>query len=149
MYEGQSSGTKTDAARLASSYRFWVPEHVRFADLDLIGHVNNKAYTTYAESARVVFLQDRRLWVPGELRTNVIARLEIDYLSELHFPAELRIGVRVLKIGRSSFTLGLGIFAGETCSATAVTVLVRVDASTRKAVELTAEERARLEPYLA
>jgi acyl-CoA thioester hydrolase len=35
-----------------ASYRFWVTEHIRFADLDLLGHVNNVAFTVYAESCR-------------------------------------------------------------------------------------------------
>ena len=35
------------------SYSFWATEHVRFADLDMLGHVNNKAYATYFEPARV------------------------------------------------------------------------------------------------
>ncbi len=137
------------AATDRAAYRFWVDERVRFADLDLLGHVNNKAFTTYAESGRAAFLRDTAMGVPGDRRQSIIARLEIDYLRELHYPAELRIGVRVIALGRSSFTLGLGIFTGAVCVATAVTVLVRIDAQTRAAVALDAEERARLQPYLA
>ncbi len=133
----------------AASYRCWVDEHVRFADLDLLGHVNNKAFLTYAESGRVGFLTESQMWEPGAPRQNVVARLEIDYRQELHFPADIRIGVRVLSIGRSSFVLGLGVFAAKGCIATIQTVMVRIDAQTRAAVTLTDEERARLQPYLA
>lgn len=129
-------------------YRYWVPEVVRFADLDLIGHVNNKAYATYAESGRAAFLRHAGLWQINATRHSVIVRLEIDYRRELHYPAELRVGVRVLGIGRRSFTLGLGIFHGETCAATVVTVFARTDAQTRKSVELDAGERASLSRYL-
>lgn len=137
------------AARDAAAYRFWTGEHVRFADLDLLGHVNNKAFMTYAESGRVAFLSETGLWQRDAQRQNVIARIELDYLRELHYPAELRIGINVLQIGRSSFTLGLGMFAHEACVAVAVTVLVRIDTATRGAVALDDAEKARLLPYLA
>ncbi|MGB1562882.1 MAG: acyl-CoA thioesterase [Sinimarinibacterium flocculans] len=146
MSEGASA--PTTAATDAGAYRYWVPEIVRFADLDLIGHVNNKAYATYAESGRAAFLRHTGLWRPDATRHSVIVRLEIDYRRELHYPADLRIGVRVLNIGKRSFTLGLGIFHGDICVATVVTVFARMDAQTRKAVELDAQERAALSPYL-
>lgn len=129
------------------AYRFWVEEHVRFADLDMLGHVNNKAFLTYAESGRVGFLSETRMWVPGAARQNVVGRVEIDYRQELHFPAPVRIGVRVLEIGRSSFRLGLGIFGPKGCVATVVTVMVRIDTQSRAPVMLDDEERARLQPY--
>lgn len=131
------------------AYRYWVPEIVRFADLDLIGHVNNKAYATYAESGRAAFLRHIGLWRPDATRHSVIVRLEIDYRRELHYPAELRIGVRTLRIGRRSFTLGLGIFNGDICVATVVTVFARIDGTTRAAVALDETEHASLQAYLA
>lgn len=137
------------AAADERGYRFWADERVRFADLDLLGHVNNKAYFTFAESARVVFLSQTGLWKPGDLRQNVIRRAGLDYLRELHFPADVKVGLRVLSMGRTSFTLGLGMFSGGHCVATAETVLVRIDTASRKPVELNEEERASLQPYLA
>ena len=146
MSEGASApvADATDPA----AYRYWVPEIVRFADLDLIGHVNNKAYATYAESGRAAFLRHTGLWRMDAVRHSVIVRLEIDYRRELHYPAELRIGVRTLHIGRRSFTLGLGIFHGETCAATVVTVFARIDGHSRRAVELDDAERAVLAEHL-
>jgi len=40
----------------------------------------------------------------------VVAHLEIDYRGELHYPGEVRIGLRVLRVGSSSFTMGQGCF---------------------------------------
>lgn len=132
-----------------AAYSFWIDEHVRFADLDVLGHVNNKAFFTFAESGRVVFLKTTGLWKPGAQRQGVIVRAEMDYHRELHFPASLRIGMRVLKVGRTSFTLGLGMFNGEHCVATNVTVVVRIDTQTREPVALNEEELAGIQPYLA
>src|SRR3546814_7594293 len=46
-------------------------------------------------------------------RQTVIARFEIDYRREVAYPADLRVGVRVLAIGNSSFQIGVGIFRSE------------------------------------
>lgn len=143
MAEIDRSATQQD------SYRYWVDERVRFADLDLIGHVNNKAYCTYAESCRAAFLRHTGLWDMNSVRQGVVIRLEINYLQELNYPADIRIGLRVLSIGGSSFTVGLGMFSGETCHATALTVIVRIDAKTRQKVALNDEERTALAPFLA
>ncbi len=140
----------TAPATEAASYRYWTDERVRFADLDLLGHVNNKSFTVYAESGRAAFLQKVGLWIEDSRRQTVLARLEIDYRRELHYPNNLRLGVRVLAVGRTSFTLGLGIFDQTgACVATVITVLVRIDGSSRAAVELNDSERAQLQPYLA
>lgn len=128
-------------------YRYWADERVRFYDLDLMGHVNNVAYTIYAESGRAAFLRHIGFWTETGSRQNVIARLEIDYRQELKYPNELRVGLNVQRIGGSSFTLGIGIFAGEVCVATARATLVRFDGETRKALALTESERATLAAY--
>lgn len=141
--------THIPAATDEVAYRFWAEEHVRFADLDMLGHVNNKSFNVFAESGRVAFLDQTRMWQVDSPRQNVIVRVELDYHRELHFPAVVRIGVRVLKIGTTSFTLGLGMFSGGHCVASAVTVLVRIDNRTRAPLPLDDQERALLLPYLA
>lgn len=131
-----------------ASYKFWVTEHIRFADLDLLGHVNNIAFTIYAESCRAAFMHETKFWVPNHPRQNVIVRIELDYRRELFYPGEVRIGLRVLRIGNKSFTLGQGLFDGDACVATAQAVIARIDARTRKSTPLNDEERANLQPYL-
>jgi acyl-CoA thioester hydrolase len=131
-----------------ASYKFWVTEHIRFADLDLLGHVNNVAFTVYAESCRAEFMRQTGFWIPGAPRQNVIVRIELDYRRELLYPGEVKVGLRVLRIGNSSFTLAQGLFSGEHCVATAQAVIARMDATTRKSTPLNNEERASLQPYL-
>lgn len=136
------------AATDAAAYKFWITEHIRFADLDVLGHVNNIAFTVYAESVRAAFLREVGMWMPQGERLNVLARIELDYRRELHYPGTVRVGLRVLKVGRSSYTVGIGLFDGEYCAATAQAVLVRIDRASRKAIELNDAERAALQPYL-
>jgi acyl-CoA thioester hydrolase len=137
------------AADLASAYRYWTREQVRFADLDMIGHVNNTVYATYVESGRAAFMQEIGLWTPGVGVQSVVARLEIDYRRELLYRAQLEIGVRVLAIGRSSFRLGCGIFSDGICHATGLSVVVRWNSQTRTSMPLDEPALAKLRPHLS
>ena len=129
------------------SYRFWADEHVRFADLDMLGHVNNKAYATYFETARVSFMSHCGL--SDGIKVGVaMVRLEIDYRKEIRFPATLKLGVRLRKLGNSSLTLACAIFNGEVCASTSQSIAVRFDGETRGSKPFTPEERQALEAYL-
>ncbi len=142
------SGQVDATAAQAASYRYWIKEHVRFADLDMQGHVNNVAFTVYAESGRAAFLRELGLWVPQAERYSVIVKLEVNYRRELMYPCDIRVGVGVTQIGRSSFTLGVGLFDGEHCAATIDTVHVRMTQATRSPVALDEDERAQLQRWL-
>ena len=112
------------------SYSFWATEHVRFADLDMLGHVNNKAYATYFETARVNYMT------------------ACDYRKEIRYPATLKLGVRLCKLGNSSLTLACAIFDGDVCASTSQSIAVRFDGETRKSKPFTPTERQTLESYL-
>jgi acyl-CoA thioester hydrolase len=118
------------------TYPLRTTDTIRFGDTDRQGHVNNAAFATYCESGRVAFLYDPSgsLAPPG--CSFVIARLTIDFRREANWPGTVEIGTRILTIGRSSFTLAQGLFQGGTCFATAESVLVLMDHSTRKSTPL-------------
>ncbi len=129
------------------SYRFWAAEQVRFADLDMLGHVNNKAYATYYETARVAYMSSKGL-SDGLKVGMALVRLEIDYRKEIRFPATLRLGVRLCRVGRSSITLACAIFDGDVCASTAKAIIVRFDAEARASRAFTEAERMGLEADL-
>jgi acyl-CoA thioester hydrolase len=129
------------------SYNFWATEHVRFADLDQLGHVNNKAYATYYETARVCFMEACGL-SDGPIIGMALVRLELDYRKEIRYPNTLKLGVRLTRLGNSSLTLACAIFAGVTCSSTSIGIAVRFDAKARASKPFTPEERQVLERYL-
>lgn len=129
------------------SYRYWGAETVRFADLDMLGHVNNKAYATYYETARVAYMSARGL-SDGLKVGMALVRLEIDYRKEIRFPATLRLGVRLRRLGTSSLTLACAIFDEHGCASTSNSVAVRFDAEKRGSKPFTPEERAVLEKDL-
>lgn len=135
--------------RQVGDYRYWVDERVRFNDLDLLGHVNNIAYIVYVETGRANFLRSIGMFELDARRQTVIVRVEVDYRREVEYPAELRVGVRVLAIGNTSFQIEVGIFKDETCVATARNVIVCWDREQHVALALNDSERAALGAYLA
>ncbi|MEQ9640627.1 MAG: thioesterase family protein [Alphaproteobacteria bacterium] len=121
--------TQTDTAELdptdPSAYPHWVDDVIRFNDQDPGGHVNNAAYASYVEHGRVSLMRACHFDRLPDSRF-VLAHLEIDYRAEGRFPARLRIGSRVRRVGTSSVTLGHAVFADDRCLATAVSVLVHM-----------------------
>jgi acyl-CoA thioester hydrolase len=128
-------------------HRHFVTVTLRYADTDRQGHINNAVFATFLESGRVsiLYARDEPAAPPGA--SFVIARLVLDFLSEVHWPGEVVVGTTVLRLGQSSVTLGQGIFFGEQCVATAETVIVLIDESTRKSRPMPEETRRKLLKY--
>jgi acyl-CoA thioester hydrolase len=128
-------------------YKSWWRDVIRYGDTDRQGHVNNAVFATFLESGRVRFLYDPSNDMPPPGSGFVIAQMLVDFREELHWPGEVEIGTVVLKIGRSSVSLGQGLFSGERCVATAETVLVLMDDKTRRSTPFPDATRRRLEAF--
>lgn len=79
---------------------------LRWADLDLLGHVNNVRFLEYAQEARIKFLTllDAHGVLPR--RPTVVVRQEIDYVQVLELTdAPVHVRVWVAAVGRSSVTI--------------------------------------------
>ncbi len=124
-------------------FSYFHREQIRFSDTDMLGHVNNVAYAAIVESGRIAYLRS----VVSGLYT-VMARIEIDYRAELHYPAEIDVGCTVLRVGRSSIVMGNGVFHGDLCGAAAVTTLVLIDKETRRSTPIPDEVRAKLDTLI-
>jgi acyl-CoA thioester hydrolase len=126
------------------SYAHWTADVVRFADLDPLAHVNNVAFSTYFESGRVRFFRDADSAVNSPDYAWMAVRLCIDFKAQIGYPGTVDIGTRILRIGRSSITLGAGLFANDGCVANAECVMVLVDAQTNRPTETPLEMRRSL-----
>ena len=102
-----------------SFYRHWIEDRVRFADLDPLGHCNNAAIGGFFESSRIALFAEAGHPVSGGALSIPIVRTEIDFRHEVLYGARVRVGVRVLRIGRTSFTLAGAVFDGDRCAAAA------------------------------
>ena len=111
-------------------------ERVRFRDCDPMGHVNNAAYSTYLEQARIAVL--------GGLEPFILARVEIDFRSELRSGEEIEVRTRCPRIGTRSFDLEHELWAGGRLAAEAKSVLVGYDYGTGSSVPLSDDLRRKL-----
>src|SRR5438477_8929925 len=108
------------------SWNFYYTTEVRFADVDMFGHVNNAAYLTYVESARVAYYTAvTGLTEPREFGMTV-ASAKIDFLKPIFFGQSVHVYTRIGRIGNKSWTLGHELCDSETgeLMATASTVNV-------------------------
>lgn len=130
---------------LRETYRVWGKEHVRYSDTDAQGHVNNVSYAAYLETGRTTLAQACGLPIGlHDNRHTVLARVEIDYLGEVHWPATLELGSAVVKVGRSSVTVIQGVFLGDRCVAKGREVMVMVANATGQSTPIPDDVREKL-----
>lgn len=110
----------------------------RFADLDVLGHINNVAWAALFETARVRFLSSvgdsGPNSSPGRQR-GLVANVEINYLAEGHFPGDIAMAHGIGHLGARSWQiLGLAMQDGKpvaTCDVTIVTAGDGIDPAFR------------------
>jgi acyl-CoA thioester hydrolase len=133
--------------RQKPAFPHWAGERVRFCDTDLIGHVNNLAFSAYLETGRSLFLQHFTRPESGPRFLFVLAEITVRFIGEAHWPAEVAIGTGVIDIGRRSIRLGQGLFIGERCFSTSESVLVLMDEGTRRSRDIPPDIRDWLESF--
>jgi len=114
-------------------------DKLRYADTDRQGHVNNAVFATFLETGRVEILFDQNGPLADEGAAFVIAKLELDFLTEINWPGSVEIGSRVIRVGNSSFTLEQAVFQEGNLAARAKTVIVQMNEATRKSHPLSAK----------
>ena len=110
-------------------FRQFIPMSVRWGDMDALGHVNNAKFFTYDESVRLEYFSalmrdDAKFWSDYGL---ILAHIEADFIAQLKPPAELDLGFRIAKVGRTSMATEAGMFLGEKLIAVTRGVLVWFD----------------------
>ena len=113
-------------------YPFRVREIVRFGDIDAQGHVNQAVYSTYFESGRVAMFRDKSLGIGVPNATFVMVRMEVNFMRELHWPADIVVASGIAGFGRTSFTIAQAAFRDDMCAAAARATLACIDLDTRK-----------------
>jgi acyl-CoA thioester hydrolase len=113
-------------------YRFLHPIEVRYFDLDPQGHVNNARFLTFFEQARVSYLIHLGLFSKDQSFLDVgiiIADAKVTFLAPVYFGQDVRVGVRVSRIGNKSMTMDYQMIdsAGGKELATGSTTLVAYD----------------------
>lgn len=98
-----------------ADFEYQTRQQVRWADCDMLGHVNNLMYFRYAEGGRVDYF-DRLL--PRDLLDGiwdrsgpVLADIQCSFLRSLHFPGDVDVGTRCVALGTKSVTLQSAIYS--------------------------------------
>lgn len=91
--------------KLLSSF----PLSVRWGDMDSFNHVNNAAFATYLEEARMHWFTSLGPgWIDDRI-SPILAAQTINYRVPIEWPAALVIEMRTERIGRTSLTLAFRI----------------------------------------
>ena len=130
-------------------YGFATEEHLRFADVDANGHINNGAFLRLLENARVSYM--RAIVRSGLPRFRVVVgRLEIDFKRQMFFPGRATACARLLEVHQRKCVIGHGLFDGEGhCTAVLKAIMVSLNEETHRSMAFEPAVRAALEKFAA
>lgn len=120
----------------------------RWRDNDQYGHINNAVYYEYFDSTANLFLiEEAGLNPQTSPAIAYVVYSQCQYFAPVAYPATLEIGLAVKKLGHSSITWQLGLFAGgdNECKATGEFVHVFVDRETGEKTAIPSGIRQALE----
>jgi acyl-CoA thioester hydrolase len=113
--------------RLPSAYPFTADIQTRWADLDMLGHINNVSMAGLFEEGRGRFTRALGLVRDSRDVRWLIADVSINYLAEAHHPHDMTIASGIGRIGTRSWTIFSGAFQKGVCVATCDTSTVYTD----------------------
>lgn len=122
-------------------FHFHCPIEIRYADLDPQGHVNNAVFLSYFEQGRIKYLVHLGLIGRDEASFDVgiiLADARVTYLVPVVCGMDLRVGVRIARVGNKSMMMEYQITDPlfEQALATGSTVLVAFDYDGQKSVPI-------------
>ncbi len=133
-------------------WKIQIKVHVRFADVDSMGHVNNAKYFTYMEQARVAYFKnfpelDFTLGNAAQGTSIILASVQCSFKSPIVLDEVIVVKIRTVEIKRSSFVMEYELIEEKTgrLVATGESVQVYFDYSRAKSLELPKELRKRFE----
>lgn len=81
-------------------------DRIDWSDLDLLGHVNNIAFSRFFQAARVEYCGHVGLEVYSGMTTGpILAASRVQFTAQLFFPGGVRIFTRCRKAGSTSIVL--------------------------------------------
>ena len=97
-----------------SDYAIFYSLESRWADTDIYGHINNVAYYAYFDSVVNRFLIEHGDLNPAsDSVVGYVVHSSADYFAPVSYPATLRLGLRVVRMGEKSLTWEVGVFAPD------------------------------------
>lgn len=132
------------------SFKYKTVIETRFADFDMMGHVNNALYFTYMEIARTKYWDQAIHW-DWKKTGVIIANASIDYIAPILPEDKINIYVRTSRIGKSSFDLEYLIVksknGGELVCSKGKTVCVAFDYASKQSTLIPQDERNKMQIF--
>jgi len=121
---------------------FW-PTRVRYAEIDAQGVVFNANYLAYFDTAITEYIRalPYNYGLGGDVKAGTdfhIVKAVVEYKAPIRFDAEIEVGVRTAKLGRTSIAYALAIFpkGGEAVLSTGEVIWVNTDMKAHKSAPL-------------
>lgn len=138
---------KSDSISTIDDFKYKTTIDTRFADFDMMGHVNNAVYFTYMEIARTKYWKQAIAW-DWEKTGVVIASAGISYQAPVLLKDQISIYVRTSRIGNTSFDLEYILVkhlnGEEKICTQGKTTCVAFDYKTKKAIVIPTHERNKM-----
>ena len=124
---------------------------IDWSDLDILGHVNNIAFSRFFQAARVEYCGHIGLNVYQGMATGpILAASRVQFIAQLFFPGNVRILTRIGKTGGTSILLEHVLYDDKgTLCAFAEDVVVRFDFAAKTKIPLGDEIRGKIAGYEA
>ena len=120
--------------------------HVRFSDLDVLGHVNNSIYLSYFEIARVHYFAEL-LGTEWDWKNNgvILVKNEVEYLQPILLHDIPYVYMYTEYIGTKSFTLSYEVRVKDTVHTKGSSTLVCFDSTQNATIPIDPVMRKALE----
>lgn len=138
----------TEITPTLADYPFSITIATRWQDNDAYGHINNVMYYSFFDTAVNRFLIEQAgLDIHNGKTVAYVVSSQCQYVAPAAYPEEIYVGMSVKKIGRSSVTYGLSVYAGESQRRVAhgQFVHVFVDRTSDKSIPIPVKIKAALE----
>ena len=125
---------------IVSDFKVQRSATTRWSDNDMYGHLNNAVYYQLFDTAiNSWIIEEAGIDPVSAPELGVVAESGCRYFEQLGFPQPLNVGIRIARLGRSSVTYDLGLYAKDASDQSTVAaqgrwVHVYVDRTTRRPV---------------
>ena len=124
---------------------------IRFADIDVMGHVNNAVYLSYFEYTRVYYFE-KLVGKKWDWKNNgtILIKNEVEYLKPILLGDKPKIEMFIGKIGNKSFTFHYEIRVNGILYTKALSIMVSYNQFNKKTIQIPDQMKSSfslLKPY--
>ncbi|MEM8659253.1 MAG: thioesterase family protein [Pseudomonadota bacterium] len=108
----------------------------RFYETDALGHINNAAIAAWMELVRMEFIASLSRGDSGDAHSWILASLQIDFIAETFFGADVTAKVTKATVGNTSLSVYCELFQMERLTVKSKAVVVFMDSKTNSPTRL-------------